>query len=202
MKHRRGLDRPAFCILARTRRHQAARALRRPLLRIGPVEIGTNARFNELLDGLRPARPFIAAIIAGKGIAQHECRNAFGIQRIKILSDASPHRKPAQMGFLGAEMIQDTRQVMCKIAKIQVAFVIVRGAVTPRIPGNGPKMRRKARQLQMPAELIAANTMQEDKQGPLAHDIYRQTRRARDEFVPPGCFAHFFSSRIVNTILP
>ena len=133
-----------------------------------------------LPDGLRhPAE-------TGRGIHQGEAGDPVGIATIEVLDNHAAHRQPDQVGLVGFEPVQETAQVVGKIAKLERLRRVVAVEITSRVPGHRAKTTPKMGQLTRPVQSIAANAVQENNDRAAAFHIIGN----RDRLLCPSCFGH------------
>src|SRR5437879_11552044 len=78
-------------------------------------------------------------------------------------------------------MLRHAQHVAGEMLEVQRALVVVGIAVAARVPGGGPEMLGKHRQLQIPVAAIAAYSVQEQHQRARSLDRNRDARRRLDE---------------------
>jgi hypothetical protein len=85
------------------------------------------------------------------------------------------------MDLFCSELIRHAEDVLREDLKIQGPRVVLRIAVTARVPGSGFESRGKELELPVPAMAITADAVQEEDERPLARDRDREPRRGADE---------------------
>ena len=90
------------------------------------------------------------------------------------------------MGLVGFEPVQETAQVIGKIAEPERLGRVVAVEIAPRVPGQRAKTPPKMGQLTRPIQSIAADAVQENNDRPTAFNIVRNRNRS----ICPSCFSH------------